>query len=107
MINKTKHLTQGDRIVKCVCMSPAVAVQGAMIQEMVKCDSKRSLRTYSQVLLYLYLVSRDRKLIMPLSRVTRLGHPDPDQDFKLSKVISIKSPSGLFIFCDLLFCSSS
>ncbi len=62
MIKKKKHLTQGDRIVKCVCMSPAVVVQGAMIQEMVKCDSKQSLRTYSQVLLYLYLVSRDRNI---------------------------------------------
>lgn len=62
MIKKTKHLTQGDRIVKCVCMSPAVVVQGAMIQEMVKCDSKRSLRTYSQVLLDLYLVSTDRNI---------------------------------------------
>lgn len=43
-------------------MLPAAAVQGAMIPGMVKCDSTRSLRTYSQVLLGLYLVSTDRNM---------------------------------------------
>lgn len=43
-------------------MLPAVAVQGAMIPGMVKCDNTQSLRTYSQVLLGLYLVSTDRNM---------------------------------------------
>lgn len=40
-------------------MLPAVVVQDAMIPGMEKCDSKLSLRIYSQVLLGLYLVSTD------------------------------------------------
>lgn len=70
---------------KCVHMLPAVVVQGAMIPGMEKCDSKLSLRIYSQVLLGLYLVSTNRNID---NAISRLRERDPNQELKLTRLRS-------------------